>query len=285
VLAEPEIHARLVEAAGALGEDDYAPLRDALAHGRDEFTARFLQAMQDRPQLMRLAPVLLYRTLGPTLPHGAAAAAALWPLAHRCAQDNPDGVRRAGFGEGQAAGEALFEAILAAPHGVVITDDEQEETWRRLGGRRIQLEVPELLNELAELGGRSDPRPEPDWPYVLSAGERRAFTANTIIRDPAWRKRDAAGALRLSDTDALQLGIVAGDRVRLTTMQGETEVVAEPTDRMRPGHLSLPNGHGLTSAEGASTGTAPNELTRAQDRDAWAGTPWHKHVPARLHRV
>ncbi|MEV6715245.1 hypothetical protein AB0M48_24780 [Lentzea sp. NPDC051208] len=30
------------------------------------------------------------------------------------------------------------------------------------------------------------------------------------------------------------------------------------------------------------TGVAPNELTAAEDRDEWAGTPWHKHVPARL---
>jgi len=27
---------------------------------------------------------------------------------------------------------------------------------------------------------------------------------------------------------------------------------------------------------------APNELTLARDRDEFAGTPWHKFVPARL---
>jgi hypothetical protein len=30
------------------------------------------------------------------------------------------------------------------------------------------------------------------------------------------------------------------------------------------------------------TGLAPNELTDAAARDPHAGTPWHKHVPARL---
>ena len=30
------------------------------------------------------------------------------------------------------------------------------------------------------------------------------------------------------------------------------------------------------------TGVAPNELTSAADRDPYAGTPWHKHVPASL---
>ncbi|MGY2061137.1 molybdopterin dinucleotide binding domain-containing protein, partial [Nocardia gipuzkoensis] len=119
--------------------------------------------------------------------------------------------------------------------------------------------------------------------------ERRAFTANTIIRDPRWRKRDAGGALRISVADAERLGLSAGDRVRLTTHRGSTEVPVEPTDRMRAGHLSLPNGLGLTvtDADGAdiTTGVAPNELTTLDARDEWVGTPWHKYVPARLDTV
>ena len=55
---------------------------------------------------------------------------------------------------------------------------------------------------------------------------------------------------------------------------------------MQAGHLSLPKGMGLAAPgpDGAPvvTGVAPNELTAAGDRDAWAGTPWHKDVPARL---
>jgi hypothetical protein len=33
------------------------------------------------------------------------------------------------------------------------------------------------------------------------------------------------------------------------------------------------------------TGVAPNELTAAEDRDHFVGTPWHKSVPARVQRV
>jgi hypothetical protein len=29
-------------------------------------------------------------------------------------------------------------------------------------------------------------------------------------------------------------------------------------------------------------GVAPNELTASDDRDPIAGTPWHKHVRARI---
>jgi formate dehydrogenase len=33
------------------------------------------------------------------------------------------------------------------------------------------------------------------------------------------------------------------------------------------------------------TGAAPNELTASEDRDWFAGTPWHKHVAARVEAV
>jgi hypothetical protein len=45
--------------------------------------------------------------------------------------------------------------------------------------------------------------------------------------------------------------------------------------------FSLP-GEGGTPAV---TGVATNELTASDDRDWRAGTPWHKHVPARIEAV
>jgi anaerobic selenocysteine-containing dehydrogenase len=285
LLAEPEIHARLVEAAGALTEADYEPLRTAAEQGRAAYAAAFLPLMAD-PRLRRLAPVLLYRTLGPTLPEEAAAAAVLWPAAHQLAASNPAGVKQAGYGEGLAAGEQLFEAILAGSHGVVITTDEYQESWRRLPRERIQLHVPELLAAVAALPDRPVPADDPHYPFVLSAGERRAFTANTIIRDPQWRRRDAEGRLRMSTTDAERLGVSSGDRVRLTTRTGSAPVHVDVTDTMRPGHLALPNGLGLTVEDpmggSITTGIPTNPLTDHRDRDEWAGTPWHKHVPARI---
>ena len=57
---------------------------------------------------------------------------------------------------------------------------------------------------------------------------------------------------------------------------------------MQNGHVALPNGLGLDHVESGNrrkTGLAPNELTASEDRDPWAGTPWHKSVPARLEPV
>ena len=274
-----------------VGEEELAPLKEAATHGRAAFAMAFFAALCANPRLGAVAPVVLYRTLGPTLPDGAAAGAVLWAAAHKCAQAHPDSVRRAGFtGEGLEAGEQLFEAILSSRSGVVITDDEYDESWRRLktADGRIHLTIPELLDELQGLA--TEPAsPDPDWPYVLSAGERRSFTANTIMRDPGWRKRDPAGALRVSPGDAGRLGLVDGGRARLSTRRGGGEVTVEVDDRMQDGHLALPNGLGLASpsdnGEAIVTGLAPNELTDAAARDPYAGTPWHKHVPARLEPV
>jgi formate dehydrogenase len=241
-----------------------------------------------------MAGLLMYEALGPTLttPDGvpAAGAAALWGLAHRCALAYPDAIRRAGIeGEGLALGEALFDAILASPSGLTFTVDDYDETLRRLRtpDGKVALAIPGLLAELDTLGAE-DPRRRGDdeFPLVLSAGERRSSTANTIQRDPAWRRKDPLGALRVSVEDAAALGLTEGDRARITTRRGSAVAVVEVSDTMLPGHVSLPNGFGLgPGGTSDAVGVAPNELTSSADRDWFAGTPHHKHVPARIERV
>jgi len=254
--------------------------------GRAEFAAAFFDATAANPALGAVAPVVLYRTLGPTLPDGAASAALLWGAAHRCALSFEASVRRAGHtGEGLELGESLFDAILAGHHGVTFSVDEWADVSPRVAtdDGRIHVVIPELVQELRELGD------EPaltsvEFPLVLSAGERRSFTANTIIRDATWRKRDAEGALRVSAADAAAAGLADGGVARLTTPRGTAQVRVEISEMMQRGHISLPNGMGLDEG-GVRVGVAPNELTSSADRDWIAGTPWHKSVPARLEAV
>ncbi len=285
-LPEPEIHARLVEALGAITPEQLAPLRAAAEHGRAEFAAAFFEATTSDPSLGAFAPVVLYRTLGPTLPDGADSAALLWGAAHRCALAFESSVRAAGFtGDGLELGENLFDAILASPHGVTFSHDSWDEVWRRVRtpDGKINVHIPELLDELRTL--EHEPALVTDeFPMLLSAGERRSFTANTIIRDAAWRKRDPEGALRVSAADATGLGLDDGGQVRVVTSRGSATVHVEISEMMQPGHVSLPNGMGLDE-NGSRAGTAPNELTDNALRDSIAGTPWHKTVPARLEPV
>ena len=112
-------------------------------------------------------------------------------------------------GEGLEAGEQLFDAVLSSPSGLVFSVDEAEVSWSRLttDDGRVHLAVPEMLAELAGLASEAPPAGDPAFPFVLSAGERRSFTANTIFRDPSWRKRDPGGSLRVSPADAAGLGV------------------------------------------------------------------------------
>lgn len=283
-LPEPEIWARLVRALGVVDDGELDPLRRAAREGLDAYLGAFFGAVGANPSLGRVLPYVLYETLGPTLPDGLAGAAALWGLAQKTAMTYPDAVRRAGH----ADGNALFTAILEGRSGVTFTEHEYADDWSLVthADRRFVLEIPEMLTELTALATDRPPLISDEYPIVLSAGERRAFTANDIIRDPGWRKRDADGALRVSVEDAAALGLVDGGRARITTAAGTAEASVEVTDVMLPGHASLPNGFGVdfTEADGEKRvpGVAPNDLTSADWRDAFAGTPWHKHVPARI---
>lgn len=286
-LPEPEIWARLVRELGVVDEAELHPLRRAAADGLDAYAQAFFSAVGANPSLGRVLPYVLYETLGPSLPDGLAGAAGLWGLAQKAALTYPEAVRRAGH----ADGNALFTAILESRSGVTFTEHEYADDWALIShaDRRIALEIPELLAELTALATDRPLLTSSEYPIVLSAGERRAFTANDIIRDPVWRKRDTEGALRVSVEDAHALGLVDGGRARITTASGAAEASVEISDAMLPGHASLPNGYGLdfTGADGTVTapGVAPNALTASDWRDAYAGTPWHKHVPARIDPV
>ncbi|MCO4770292.1 MAG: molybdopterin-dependent oxidoreductase [Deltaproteobacteria bacterium] len=285
-LPEAEIHSRLFEALGGFEGLPVDDLRAAATQGRDAYAMAFMMAVGNNPQLMKVAPALLYATMGDALPEGAEATAVVWALAQTCAMSFPDSLARAGF-EGAMpimVANALFEKMLADPAGVVFSVDDYDETWRRVEtpDQRVRLVIPELLPELRTLF-ETEPSKDDAYPFVLAAGERRSSTANTLYRDPEWRRgRDHEGALRVSPGDAARLGLEDGAQARVTTKRGSALAVVEVSDTLRDGHASLPNGTGLSYAGAPAAGVAPNELTASEDKDWLAGTPWHKHVRARI---
>ncbi|WP_040779188.1 molybdopterin-dependent oxidoreductase [Nocardia pneumoniae] len=282
-LPEPEIYARLLRELDAVGRGTLGLLRAAAKLGRRPYAWTFAALLAIDKSLGGLAPYVLYETLGPTLPDGAHPAAVLWALTQRVAKVYPAAMRRAGHRDA----DALFDAILTSRSGVTFTIDDYTDAWNYLPhpDKRIPLAIPELLHALRELAATPATHTSTEFPFVLSAGERRSFTANTIFRDNTWRRRDPEGALRLNPGDATRLGLTTGDRARITTRRGSAVAAVEISDRMQPGHASLPNGLGLDLPAGDGTqrvGVAANELTDLTWRDAIAGTPWHKHVPARI---
>ncbi|WP_280404332.1 molybdopterin-dependent oxidoreductase [Nocardia brasiliensis] len=290
--AESDIYTGVVRALGLVDPALVDRLVRARKVGKDEFALTFFSAVAGNPALMNLAPYLLHEALGPHLPAGAANAATLWGAAHLCAFANPAAVRRAGFtGTGIEPGEQLFEAVLTQHAGVTFTVDTWDDVWAyvKRRDRRFTVHIPELLAELDQLRTTPPAFTTAEYPFTLSAGERRSFTANTIIRNPEWRRRGGAGELRISPADARELALDDGARVAVVTETGRATAIVEISAMMQQGHISLPNGMGLDTTDGSGqsirTGVAVNELTSVERRDRFAGTPWHKNVPARIEPV
>ena len=290
-LDEAEIVARLLEAMGELDSGDYRGLRLAAKGGLTVFATAFMAQVAAKPKLMKYVAPVLYRTLGTTLPKGMEMAAVVWGLCMMYVQSHPEPAKRAGFGgPAPVAANRLFKAMLDTPSGVVYARSNFEESWRavRGAGNRINLYIPELFDTL-EQALEEVPEKDPEYPFILSAGERRSETTNTAIRDTNWHSKGIYGALRMNPADAEAIGCDSGDTLRLSTRRGTAEVIVEVSDTMAQGHLSLPNGTGIdyTEADGSAQrrGVAPNELTDSYRRDFLAGTPWHKHVPAKLEKV
>ena len=203
----------------------------------------------------------------------------------------PDSVRRAGFeGEGLELGEALFEAILERESGLVFTVDDYDETWKRVANPdRARHALDPRAARRAAPASRDEPEAARPGLPVRAVGRRAALAHGEHDLPRSRLAQDGCATARCASTPTTRerLGIADGGRARLTTKRGSVETVVEVTDTLQPGYVTLPNGLGTrlsrtrTAASGC-TACAPNELTSSEDRDWLAGTPHHKHVPARI---
>ncbi|MFO0737222.1 MAG: molybdopterin-dependent oxidoreductase [Labilithrix sp.] len=289
-LPEPEIYTRLLVAMGAI--PDRFPVLERIAQREPAVTrhAAFLAALgatfAARRRWAPFAASILYRTLGATLTTARAqpglvspaAAAPLLALALGVAAKHPRAVRAAGHhGNRLSLGVNLFWAILDRPEGAVFTRHRYEDTWSFLAHAdgRVHLDIPEMLAALRALS--DEPRPTHD--LVLMAGERRSYNANQIYRDPAWRRVDREGAMRMHPDDAKARGLTDGARATCTSERGEIEVTIEIDDSVRTGMVTLPHGYGMRYRDGAPDGPELNRLTASEHCDPLARTPLHKFVP------
>jgi anaerobic selenocysteine-containing dehydrogenase len=294
-LPEPEIYTRLARALGLLpGDNVLAPLRDAALRSRAAFATAFRGFMAENPAATPLGALLLYHTLGASLPEGTAAAAPLWGAALACAKRAPDAVRRALGADSEVPdrelGDALFDAIVAARSGTAITSHAYDDVWSLIShpDRKVHLAIPAMLDWL----GKLDPAtagPAKDYPFVLAAGQRRMFNANQIFRDPAWRRDDPDGALLVNARDLASLGAADGEWIAVKSPAGHIVARAKADDSVREGQLALPHGYGQSypakDGERLNNGPRVNVLTDSENRDPIAGTPYHKHVAVRLEKL
>ncbi len=288
-LPEPEIYVRLCEAMQLY----QPPPPELAALGAAALTPdgamAFLAAAQGaarRGQHEML--VWAYRTLGPHLP--APALTSMFFIAHMNAMLRPESVLRTLGPEWDdklpfEIGSELFRRILAHPEGVEIARQRLETNLEdHLGfpDRKIRLAPAPMLAEIRRALA-SAPPVDPAFPFVMAAGLRTHWTANTIQRDPAWRKgKGPHCALNLSPTDAAALGVGDGDAVRVATRRGNLTLPAQIDRKLLPGHVWMPNGFGMVSADGMVDGANQNELTDTTERDPFTGIPHHRYVRCRI---
>ena len=286
-LPEAEIYTRLLEKMGEI--PPRFPLLERVAGleppvtGHRVFLGAFAATLARKPRWQPYAASIMYRTLGQTLPEGAAMAAPLLGLTAVYAKRHTVAVRRAGHrGNRLTLGAALFRAIIERRAGTLMSIHTFDDTWSLIHhkDRRIDLAIPEMLTELRALG--SETVPGAGFPFILMAGERRSYNANQVLRDPIWRKVDRKGALRLHPADAQELGLIEGARAHCRSATGELQVVVELDDNLRRGTATLPHGYGQRYRGSEPVGPQINRLTAAAHCDPLTRTPFHKYVPVHI---
>jgi len=295
-LPEAEIYARLAEATGLVPPPP-AELFDLARNALEPDGAMtYLMKLQELAA-GDSAKVLFwgYRTLGPELP--SPAITAIWALCHENAFLRKDSLLRT-LGDAWAdrnpfeIAAELWRRILAHPEGVEIGRADADDPLRAAVGwpdGKIRIAPREMLEELARANATT-PRTDPDYPFVLGSGIRNRWNANTVQRDPAWRKgRGPHCALHLSPGDATRLGIDDGARVRVSTRRGAVELPAAIDATLRDGHVIIPNGFGMAYPDENGRlvvqGVNVNELSDAADRDPISGCPHHKYTLCRVEAV
>lgn len=286
-LPEPEIYTRLLEAMGVIPRK--FPVLSALARSEPDLTGHlgYMTALGLTLSInKRWAPYgasIMYRTLGKALRD--AAAAPLLPIAMAYAKEHAVAVRRAGHkGSLLMLGANLFRAIIRDESGTVISRHEHSEMWSLLKtpDQRVHLHVPEMIEAIHALS-REVPAAD-GFPFILMAGERRSYNANQIFRDPAWRKVDKHGALRMHPDDADALSLANGDIAQCTTERGMLEVTVEIDDALRRGVVTLPHGYGISFQNSKPIGPPVNRLTSISHCEPFSRTPFHKYVPATIRK-
>lgn len=301
-LPEPEIYARLAEAMdlfGAPPAELFALAPQALApDGAAAFFLAAQQAAAERAGEGRDASNQIlfwaYRTLGPLLP--APSLVAVFLQSGLNAMMRSEGVLRTFGAEWRDKGPfevalEIYRRILAHPEGVEIARADETRNFEDHVGHedgRAHLAPEPMLKEI-DRALATPPVRDPEFPFVLAAGLRTRWTANTIQRDPAWRKgRGPHCALNLSPADAERLGVRDGDPLRIRTRRGEAVMPAQVDAKLMDGHVWMPNGFGVRyPAKGDVTmdGVNQNELTDVTDRDPLTGIPHHRIVPCHLEKA
>lgn len=239
----------------------------------------------------------LYETLGPLLPNPMLAT--LWLQTMSYALTRRDEVTRAlpetrSIRNPFALGDLLFQKMLDHPEGVVLGKFDEENNFANhchYRDGKARLWQADFAADIEKLLHHDHLTADTAYPFVLNGGLRSGWSANTIIRDPSWRKgKGPHAALHISKEDAASLNISNGTMVRVSTRRGVVTVPIKIDAGSLAGHVHLPNIFDLhypdpVTGELKPTGVSINTLTDVNDRDPYTGIPHTKYLRCKIEVV
>ena len=161
------------------------------------------------------------------------------------------------------------ELLAAGPHGIDVPHEYGWVVDELLPDGHWQVAPPELIERLAQ----HHPPDAGDSELVLT-NRRDVRRLNSLDYAGEAVGREPEAAARLHPDEAKRLGVVDGDRVRITSAHGHMDATLRVDPAVRPGTVSV--NHGRCDAPVAA-------LTSTSDQvDPLTGMPWASGLPVRL---
>ncbi len=303
-LPEAEIYYRLVRAMGLVEETPAAVKALAKRSGSGAGAAAYFAALSamaafkgggGRRILLR-SVFWGYDSMRGVLP--SPSLSALWLLTHGYAATRGKELART-FPETSkmllptSKGAFLWKQLMEHPEGVEVGRLDPKTNLKdniHTKDGKIRLDVPQMMADMDRaLAWR--PAPDGEFPFILNGGRRTNWNANTIQRNPEWRRGKGPHCpVYLHPVDADRVDVKAGENVKIETRTGSVTLPVALDENMSPGNIAIPNGFGLEYPDPVTgklvrTGVNINELTDGSDRDPHTGCPHLKYVECRVTAV
>ncbi|MFI0357890.1 molybdopterin oxidoreductase family protein [Actinomadura sp. 9N407] len=195
-----------------------------------------------------------------------------------------------GFGA-DPAGLTLARLRTEHPHGLDLgaLRPRLDEVLCTASGR-IELCPPAFAADADRLRAALDGDRDPAG--MLLIGRRHLRSNNSWLHNvPELVRGSNTCTLQLNPADAERLGVAAGDTVRVASRTGTLEAVAEPTDTVMAGVVSLPHGWGhdrpgtRTEVARQNAGVNVNAVTDEHEIDPLSGNAVFNGVPVTVEPV
>jgi len=180
--------------------------------------------------------------------------------------------------------------LEAAPHGIDLgaLTPRLPDALRTASGR-VELAPEAVVADVERLHGLLDVKVNGQ---IVLVGRRDLRSNNSWMHNlPILVKGPARCTLHVHPADAERHGLVDGEPARVTSRAGSVEIVAEVTEDVMPGVVSIPHGWGHDAAGAqmdvarAHAGTNSNVLTDEDAVEPLSGTAILNGIPVELAAV